>query len=230
MWKDILYAVEVAEVSDLDAFVPAKFKGRPNRYKRFHVAFGDRFFILFCWAWYQSFRHSSIYDLSMHFLSGRRSCVWLGLPITRLLPNPSQLTVRRTWRSAVALSIPSDLDLTLINSSDKTLRATMVDTVPVQLRNEPPTLTVKAAARTEKKRPDIASARRNGEHVAECYVRYQNLYAHGGRGRIETFRISDRAGLSKSGGRQTPLHFSASKPSDRNGKTQLANARNQPRV
>jgi len=92
------------------------------------------------------------------------------------LPKPSQLTVRRTWRSAAALSIPSNIDLTLINSSSKTVRATMVDTVPAQLRTEPPTLTVRTGARSEATAAyRICPVQRGDANLGDCYVRYQSV-------------------------------------------------------
>jgi uncharacterized protein (DUF58 family) len=92
------------------------------------------------------------------------------------LPASSQLTVTRTWHSAVALSIPSHVDLTLTNSSEKAIRATLIDTVPVQLRDEPPTLSLKVGARNEATAQyQICPVQRGDATLGDCYVRYQSV-------------------------------------------------------
>jgi uncharacterized protein (DUF58 family) len=163
-------------VSNLNTLVPEAVEAPTLSYKRFGVAFGDRFFMLLLlgllWIIPAFVDLRFVYALlawdSLVILA------WVG--DLAQLPNPSQLTVRRTWRSTGALSNPSNLDLTLINSSDKTIRATMVDTVPLQLRNEPPTLTVQAAARTEATTGyAICPVQRGDVRLGDCYVRYQSV-------------------------------------------------------
>jgi len=162
-------------MSDPGKLAPAEVGGAAHSYKRFGVAFGDRFFslLLLGMLWIVP----AFVDLRFVYALVAWDCLVVLFWFADLaqLPNPSQLTVRRTWRSAAALSIPSDIDLTLINSSDKTMRATMVDTVPVQLRHEPPTLSVKAAARTEATATyRICPVRRGDVKLGDCYVRYQS--------------------------------------------------------
>jgi uncharacterized protein (DUF58 family) len=163
-------------MSDHATLVPAQVEAVTHSYKRLGVAFGDRFFtlLLLGLVWIIP----AFLDLRfVHALLAWDGFVVLAwLADLAQLPNPSQLAVGRTWRSAVALSIPSDLDLTLINSSAKTVRATMVDTVPVQLRNEPPTLTVEAGARNEATaRYRICPVQRGDAQLGDCYVRYQSV-------------------------------------------------------
>jgi uncharacterized protein (DUF58 family) len=163
-------------MSDRGTLVPAEVQAAAHSYKRFGVAFGDRFFTLLLlgliWIVPAFVDPRFVYAL----LAWDALVVLAWLADLAQLPNPSQLTVRRSWRSAVALSIPSDIDLTLINSSDKTMRATMVDTVPVELRNEPPALMVKGAARSEATaRYRICPAQRGDVKLGDCYVRYQSV-------------------------------------------------------
>jgi len=96
--------------------------------------------------------------------------------LTRL-PAPAQLIVTRSWRSPPALSLPSDVDLELTNSSTVGVEATLVDTVPLQLRNEPPSLTVKAGARAEAKRSyRVCPVQRGDAKLGDCYLRYQSAF------------------------------------------------------
>jgi uncharacterized protein (DUF58 family) len=163
-------------MSNLGTLIPAQVEAATHSYKRVGVAFGDRFFALLLLGllWIVP----AFVDLRFVYAL----LAWDGLVVLAWfadlaqLPDPSQLTVRRTWRSAVALSIRSDLDLTLINSSDKTVRATMVDTVPMQLRSEPPTLTVQAGARNEATATyRICPVQRGDARLGDCYVRYQSV-------------------------------------------------------
>jgi len=91
------------------------------------------------------------------------------------LPRPDQLVVRRSWRSAAALSISSEVELTLINSSRIGIEAALIDTTPPQVRREPPTLAVKAGARGEGQASyPIRPTQRGDAKFGDCYVRYQS--------------------------------------------------------
>jgi uncharacterized protein (DUF58 family) len=163
-------------VSDPGTFVPVQVEGAAHSYKRLGVAFGDRFFTLLLLGllWIVPAFVDLRFVYALVAWDGLIVLAWLA--DLSQLPNPSQLTVRRAWRSAVALSIPSDIDLTLINSSDITIRATMVDAVPVQLRHEPPTLAVETAARSEATAMyRICPMRRGDVKLGDCYVRYQSV-------------------------------------------------------
>jgi hypothetical protein len=136
-------------MSNPGTLVPPEVEAVTNSHKRWGVAFGNRFFVLLLlglvWIIPAFVDLRFVYALALW--DGLVLLAWLA--DLAQLPKPSQLRVRRTWRSAVALSIPSNIDLTLINSSGKVVHATIVDTVPAQLGNEPPTLSMKAAAKSE---------------------------------------------------------------------------------
>jgi uncharacterized protein (DUF58 family) len=163
-------------VSDLGTLVPAEVEAAAHSYKRLGGAFGDRFFMLLLLGllWIIPAFVDLRFVYALLAWDGLVFLAWLG--DLAQLPDPSQLGVRRTWRSAVALSNSSDVGLTLINSSDKFVRATMVDTIPVQLRNEPPTLAVKAGARGEATATyRICPVKRGDANLGDCYVRYQSV-------------------------------------------------------
>jgi uncharacterized protein (DUF58 family) len=164
-------------MSSMGKLVPAEIEAAAHSYKRFGVAFGDRFFTLLSvgLVWLiPAFRDLRfVYALIawdiLVFL------VWL-VDLTRM-PHPSQLSIKRTWHSPVALSIISNLDLTLINHSDRTVCATLVDAVLPQLRNEFPTVKLTAAAHGEAAATyQICPTQRGDATLGDCYVRYQSVW------------------------------------------------------
>jgi len=161
-------------LNDPARLVPPEIAASTRSYKRVGVAFGDRFFMLLfvglVWIGPAFFDFRFVYALLL----------WDALVVlawfTDLaqLPKPQQLLVRRTWRAPAALSIESEVELTLQNSSSKSVYATLIDTVPVQLRNEPPTLTIRARAKSDATATyRIRPVQRGDAKLGECYVRYQ---------------------------------------------------------
>ena len=132
-------------MNDPTKLIPPEIESPTQSYKRVGVAFGDRFFMLLfvglVWLGPAFFDHRFVYAML-----GRDILVLLAwiVDLTEL-PRPSQLAVRRSWRNAAALSIESEIDLTLINSSRKNIRVILMDSPPAQLRSEPPSLTVNVA-------------------------------------------------------------------------------------
>ena len=163
-------------MSSLGKLVPAESEASAHSYRRFGVAFGDRFFRLLSLGlvWLVPTFVDFRFVYAMLAWDVLVILVWLA-DLLRL-PRPAQLAVKRTWHSPVALSIPSNLDLTLINHSAITVRATLVDTVPPQLRNEPPTLTVTAGSQSEATSTyQICPTQRGDANLGDCYVRYQSV-------------------------------------------------------
>jgi uncharacterized protein (DUF58 family) len=163
-------------VSDLGRLVPAEVEAPGRSYKQFGVAFGDRFFVLL----FIGLVWLGPAFIDLRFV--RALLIWDCLVLLAWLadlaqlPKPPQLTVRRSWHSPAALSIASDVNLTLTNASSTSIHATMIDTVPLQLRNEPPTLTVRAGAKSEARASyRIRPARRGDADLGDCYVRYQSV-------------------------------------------------------
>lgn len=163
-------------MNDPAKLVPPQIESPTRSYKRFGAAFGGRFFMLLLvgLVWLGPAFIDLRFVYALLAWDGMVLLVWLA-DLARL-PKPDQLTVRRSWHSAAALSIPSDVDLTLTNSSGTSIQASLVDTTPLQLRSEPPTLTVKAGARSE----GVASYRirplqRGDARLGDCYVRYQSV-------------------------------------------------------
>ena len=162
-------------MSDLGPLVPPEVEAQTKSYKRFGVAFGDRFFMLLfvglVWLGPAFIDLRFVYAL----------LAWDGLVLLAWfadlaqLPEPRQITVRRCWRSPAALSISSDVEVTLTNSSRTSIHASIIDTVPLQLRNEPPTLAILARAKGEGTASyRIRPVERGDAKLGDVYVHYQS--------------------------------------------------------
>ena len=163
-------------MSDPAKLVPREIEARTQSNGRFGVAFGDRFFMLLFvgLVWLGPAFFDRRFVFAMLAWDGLVLLAWLG--DLAQMPKPSQLTARRTWRSPAALSISSDVELSLINSSARSIHATLVDTVPLQLSAGPPTVTVLARAKDEATASyRVRPSQRGDARLGDCYVRYQSL-------------------------------------------------------
>ena len=163
-------------MSNPGSLVPAQIEAATQSYKRFGVAFGDRFFMLLVigLVWLIPAFVNTRFVFALLLWDALALLAWL-VDLSHL-PKPSQLTIRRAWRSPAAFTVPSDIELTLINSSAKAVRATLVDAVPVALRNEPPTVMLSVAARNQATATyHVCPARRGDASLGECYARYRSF-------------------------------------------------------
>jgi len=91
------------------------------------------------------------------------------------LPRPAHLTVRRTWLAPSALSVRSQVRLTLVNDSTVTIRAAVLDAVPHQLRVEPPSVRLDAGPNGEAEAEyAIAPTARGETPIGDVYIRYRS--------------------------------------------------------
>jgi uncharacterized protein (DUF58 family) len=162
-------------LSDPATLIPPEIESPTRSYKRLGIAFGGRFFMLLFvgLVWLGPAFFDPLFVYAMLIWDALVLLVWLA--DLAQLPRPAQLVVRRSWRSAAALSISSEVELTLTNSSRTGIQATLIDTTPLQLRIEPPTLVVKAGARGEGQASyTIRPTQRGDAKLGDCYVRYQS--------------------------------------------------------
>lgn len=163
-------------MNDQTTLVPPEIEAQAQSFKRFGVAFGDRFFMLLFvgLVWLGPAFFDLRFAYAMFAWDSLVVLMWLA-DLARM-PKPRQLKVKRTWRAPAALSISSEIDLTIENSSSKSIYAKAVDTVPLQLRTEPAELTIRAGARNEgTARYRIRPTQRGDARIGDCYVRYQSL-------------------------------------------------------
>jgi uncharacterized protein (DUF58 family) len=164
------------EVSDLGKLIPPEIEAQARSHSRFGVAFGDHFFMLLFVG--LGWLAPAFIDLRFVYamLAWDALVILAWLADLAQLPKPAQFRVRRTWRSPAALSIAADVDLTLLNSSRTSVRVALVDSVPIQLREEPPLLTVHAPSKSEGTASyRIRPMQRGDARLADCYVRYQSV-------------------------------------------------------
>ena len=163
-------------MNDQSTLVPPEIEAQTRSFKRVGVAFGDRFFMLLfvglAWLGPAFFDRRFVY--AMLAWDGLVVLMWLA--DVSGMPKPGQLRVKRTWRAPAALSVSSDIDLTIENSSAKSIYARVVDTVPLELRTAPPELAIRAGARNEGSAGyRIRPSERGDVRVGDCYVRYQTV-------------------------------------------------------
>lgn len=163
-------------MNDPGKLIPLEVEAATRSYKSFGVAFGDRFFMLLFVG--LGWLGPAFIDLRFVYamLAWDVLVLLAWLADLAQLPKPAQLKVKRSWRSPAALSIAADVDLTVTNFSNRGVYATLVDTVPLQLRNDPPTLSVKARGKDEGTASyQILPSQRGDAKIGECYVRYQSV-------------------------------------------------------
>ena len=155
--------------------VPATVGARARPFKRLGVAFGPRFFVLLAvglmWLGPALVDPRFVYAMvawDLLVVSAWLVDVWQ-------LPSPSDLTLQRSWTAPSALSVRSRITLTLVNESASTIRTTILDAVPHQLRPEPSSVRLDAGPHSEAGTgyPIVPSAR--GEMaIGDAYIRYQS--------------------------------------------------------
>ena len=163
-------------MNDLGRLVPPQIEAKARSYKRIGVAFGDRFFMLLfvglVWLGPAFVDSRFLYGL----IAWDILVVLAWIADLARLPKPSQISVKRTWKSPVALSVESEVGLTVENFSRTSIHASLIDTVPLELRTEPPSLTVYVKAKSENSAEyRIRPAERGDAKLGDCYVRYQSL-------------------------------------------------------
>ncbi len=163
-------------MNDLARLVPPEVHAHARSNGRFGAAFGDRFFMLLfvglVWLGPAFVDLRFVYALLLwDFL-----VVLAWIIDLASLPKPDQLSIKRTWRSPAALSLESEVALTLENSSAKTIHAVLVDTIPLSLRTGPPSLTLSVPGRGEESaRYRIRPAQRGDAVLGDVYLRYQGV-------------------------------------------------------
>lgn len=161
-------------MNEAGLLVPRSIEDSARTYKRLGVAFGPVFFVLLglglIWL------ALALFDLRFLYMLA----IWDGLAVVawladlRSLPPPDRLRVRRSWVGPPALSVSSQLRLTLGNDSPVTVRAEVLDHLPHQISAEPPMLIATVPAASEVDLLYQVQPRERGEAVlGDVYLRYQ---------------------------------------------------------
>jgi uncharacterized protein (DUF58 family) len=155
--------------------IPASIEAQTRPFKRAGVAFANRFFFLLLVGliWLVPAFADDRFVFAMFAWDVVVFLAWL-LDVTRL-PRPAQLKVRRSWLSPSALSVESRVRLTLVNASNSTVHAKLLDDLPHQLRFEPAQREITARPRSEvEAQYSILPMTRGKANVGDVYLRYQS--------------------------------------------------------
>jgi len=91
------------------------------------------------------------------------------------LPKPRQLVIERIWLAAPSLSNLSEVQLSLKNQGGVAVTCTVLDNLPLELREETPLLEFQVPAQREANGRYTVRPRQRGDlAVGEVYVRYQS--------------------------------------------------------
>lgn len=161
-------------MNDLGRLIPPEITARTRSYMRFGFAFGDRFFVVLfvglVWLAPAFLDLRFVYALFLWDLLV--VLAWLADLAT--LPRPDQISIKRTWRSPAALSLQAEVAIAIENLSGKNITTKVVDAVPSQLREQPPSLTVRVPPKGEAALSYFVRPIQRGDAVlGDCYVRYQ---------------------------------------------------------
>jgi len=164
-------------LSDQATLIPPEVAAVARPYKRVGVAFGGRFFMLllmgFVWLGPAFFDLRFIY--AMLGWDVFALLLWF-IDFTRM-PRPEQLVIKRSWRAPAALSVGSEVDITLENTSGQGVHAKVIDSIPQQLRTEPPQLSIAVRERAEGVATyQVRPMQRGDAKLGDCYMRYQSVF------------------------------------------------------
>jgi uncharacterized protein (DUF58 family) len=162
-------------VSNVDSLIPPGKEAAARSDKRMSVAFGYRFFLLLLigliWLAPAFVQYRFVY--AMLAWDGLVVLAWIADLVS--LPKAEKLKIRRTWKAPVALSVFSEIELTLINESARSVHANVLDTIPAQLRSAPPEVEIIAGARNEGIATySVRPVRRGPAKIGDAYLRYQS--------------------------------------------------------
>jgi len=154
--------------------VPHSTTAKPERRKRMSGAFGPRFFLLIVigLVWLGAAFQDPRFYYALAAWDILVLVAW-GVDLVRL-PAPRTLSVTRRWSSAAALSVPSEVELLLENSSRVPLFATVIDNIPADLRAEAPQMELRCSAKGEVAASyQITPRKRGSVELGALYIRYR---------------------------------------------------------
>lgn len=157
------------------SLIPPSVTSFAKRGKRFPWAFGPRFFLLLLMGlvWVGPAFTEPRFLYAMLVWDVLALAAWVA--DLGKLPRPEQIAVTRTWTAPAALSLPTRLELTLHNHSSKTMRARMLDNVPIALRPEAPDSELVVGPHKDSSAwYDIFPKQRGNVSLGAVYIRYQS--------------------------------------------------------
>ena len=164
-------------MSDWSAMVPAPVETVAYPSQRFAFSFGYRFFLLLLigLAWLIPAFWDHRFAYAMLAWDGLLCLAW-GADLLSL-PNPRELRIRRNWMAPLALSVPSQAKITIINNSRSILHLQLLDALPSTLSGEPPEMRVVVApAKDAEAEYTVQPGKRGIAAAAKIYLWYEGLF------------------------------------------------------
>jgi len=162
--------------------IAAPVEGSARPFKRLGFSFGYRFFLFLLMGliWLVPAFVNLRFAYAMVLWDGLLLAAWLADLWS--LPKPHVLSLRRSWKEPLALSVSSQGTITAINRSKATLHLHIVDALPSSLRSAPPALQMTVAPGGQAETAYSVQPRKRGTiAVRQVYLRYEGI-----------FRIADR--------------------------------------
>jgi uncharacterized protein (DUF58 family) len=162
-------------MTDQSAMIPQLAEGRARSAKRLGFSFGYRFFmfLLIGLVWLVP----AFADIRFAYaMIGWDLLVLLAWAMDLLtLPKPRALLIRRTWLGPPALSVRSQVRITVLNESRTTLHLQILDNLPSSLRSAPPQLELTVRPGQEREAEyTIQPSKRGSATTSQVYLRYQS--------------------------------------------------------
>ena len=161
-------------MSHLAAMIPLPNEARARPAKRLGFGFGYRFFLLLLigLVWLVPAFAKTRFAYAMLAWDALVILAWAA--DLRFLPKPEALLIRRTWLAPPALSVRSQIRISLQNDSGVSLQLRLLDNLPPSLCPEPPKLNVRVGPHKESEAQcTIQPSKRGLARASEIYVRYQ---------------------------------------------------------
>jgi uncharacterized protein (DUF58 family) len=194
---------------------PDAIETRAQRLNRYGFAFGPRFFVLLGVGLLAL--GPALFEPRLAYVVGAWDAVLMAVWLVDLyrLPAADRFTVRRTWTAPAALAVPSRVQLTIINSSAVTVRASVVDHIPRELRAEPPTAVVEiAAAAQATSEYEIRPEKRGEATVGDVYLRYRTAFRIAERWAVARMQQSVMTYPNLTEAKREALSLTRSRPHD----------------
>ncbi len=155
--------------------VPGCVKATAHSSGRLHFGFGRRFFLLLLlgllWALPAFWdRRLLIVMLAWNALA---AIAWLIDFLS--LPRPDSLSIERVWPAAASLRNPLEVRIAVGNSSARELRCSILDDVPVTLREQPATVEITVPPHGEATAHYTVRPLQRGDiNIGSAYIRYRS--------------------------------------------------------
>ena len=164
-------------MSEWSAMIPASVEGAARPSRRLGFSFGYRFFLFLLvgllWLAPAFLYHRFVYAMVAWDLL--LVVAWVADLVS--LAKPHELRIRRTWTAPLALSVNSQVKISVANDSRSTVHVQILDPLPWSIREEPAEVRISVAAKSEAEAEYSVQPRKRGtEAAAQVFLRYGGVF------------------------------------------------------